>query len=235
MITKLIYRQLDSTRLEYERLAKTGSDQDRWVVRAETQKAGQGRGENLWHSPEGGLWLSFDLFYPQPIASFSLYIGFCLHSLLTQLYGLPKLRLKWPNDIYLGGKKLAGILCNYHEHQSRYLVSLGINTNVKPDDVLLELNAAILSNHIGLPVSNMYLEELLINRVKKNSDLLATPQTYLGYCLKYLYGLGQEAELDTGNKVIHGRIAGLNDAGFLVLKINHDTIKTISHGSLRIL
>ena len=235
MTTKLFYRQLDSTRMEYERLAAFGSDGDRWIIRAGTQTAGQGRGENLWHSPEGGLWLSFDLLYPRSVASFPLYVGFCLHQLLSWLYALPELRIKWPNDVYLLDAKLAGILCNYQENRSRYLIGLGLNTNQSRDDVLLELDASILSEHMGMRLSNSKLADLITHRVKHSLELLADPSSYICYCVEHLYGLGRLAEVDTGGGIVRGGITGLQDAGFLLLNCNDDKTAAVSHGSLKML
>lgn len=235
MIMKLFYRQLDCTIKEYERLTSTGSDNDRWIVRAGIQTAGQGRGDNLWHSPEGGLWLSFDLIHPRPVASFPLYVGYCLHQLLGWLFPLPGLTIKWPNDIYLNSKKLAGILCTYQEKLSRYLIGLGLNTNLTRDDALHELDAAILSEHMGIQVSNSILADLFVRRVELNSGLLDEPSVYIAYCVEHLHGLGQPAEVDTGAKVLRGVITGLDGEGFLLLRGDNDETAHVTHGSLRML
>ncbi|MBP7205449.1 MAG: biotin--[acetyl-CoA-carboxylase] ligase [Candidatus Cloacimonetes bacterium] len=234
MTTKLFYQQLDSTKMAHERLAAIGSNCDRWIIRAGTQTAGQGRGDNLWHSPEGGMWLSFDLLYPRPVASFPLYVGFCLHQLLGWLYPLPKLKVKWPNDIYLEDAKLAGILCHYQENRSRYLIGLGLNTNTNRDDVLLELDAAILSERMGMRLSNSTLADLITLRVERNSDMLADPSGYIGYCAEHLHGLGRLAEVKTGCGMLRGVITGLNDEGFLLLSCNNGTLVPVTHGSLRV-
>lgn len=235
MITKLFYHRLDSTRLEYERLAKTGSASDRWIIRAEEQTAGQGRGDNPWHSPRGGLWLSFDLIYPRPVASLPLYVGYCLHALLGRLFEPANLKVKWPNDIYLEGDKLAGILCHYQESSSKYVISLGVNTNVLKDDVLLKYDAAILLYQLAMPVSNTLLAELITNQVEANTALLAQPQTYIKRCAEILYGKGQEAEVQQSGKVLSGRIWGLSEEGFLLLRNSFDEVETVTHGSLNIL
>ncbi len=234
MITKLFYQQLDSTKMEYDRLAAIGSNSGRWIIRAGTQTAGQGRGDNLWHSPEGGLWLSFDLLYPRSVASFPLYVGFCLHQLLGWLYPLTELKVKWPNDIYLEDAKLAGILCHYQENRSRYLIGLGLNTNTNRDDVLLELDAAILSESIGMRLSNSMLADLIALRVERNSDQLADPSAYIGYCAEHLHGLGRLAEVKTNCGMLRGVITGLNDEGFLLLSCNNGTLVPVTHGSLRV-
>ena len=85
------------------------------------QTGGKGRGDRVWESPPGGLYLS--------IISPS-------HSLLPLIAGISviqtlgldnKLRLKWPNDIILDGKKVGGILC---ESDGKYAVAgIGINLN----------------------------------------------------------------------------------------------------------
>lgn len=235
MITRLLYDTLDNSILEYDRLASIGSASDRWIVRAKRQTAGVGRNENTWHSPRGGLWLSFDFHYPRAVPSFPLYVGYCLHNVLSRSFGLDKLSVKWPNDLYLEDKKLAGILCQHRQNPSRYLVCLGLNSNCEMDDVLLELNAANLSSYMKMPISNSCLASLVVQSIRNHSAMLATPEVYLDYCGKHLYGLGREAELESGGSMLRGRISGLSDEGFLLLRDNEGRIETINHGSLRII
>ncbi len=235
MISQLVYDTLDSTRLEHSRLAATGAKRDRWIIRAKRQTAGVGRGANTWHSPNGGLWISFDFFHPLKVPSFPLYVGYCLHALLTRSFGLRNLTLKWPNDLYLEDRKLAGILCNYQEQPSRYLISVGLNSNPNLDEVLLELNAAILSDHMQLPISNTYLARLLVQSVCSQAWLLTKPQTYLAYCAARLHGRGRQAQVEYGGETLRGIITGLTDVGYLLVETSAGRTETITHGSLIIL
>lgn len=231
----LTYQELDSTLLEYERLQKTGAEEDRYVIRAAVQTAGKGRNEAQWHSPEGGLWLTFDFRYSLPVPSFPLYIGACLHKLLHRLFPLQQLRIKWPNDLYLGAAKVAGILCQYQPAANRYIIGIGINTNTVKDDILLSYAASVLAEQIGFPVSNLYLARLLLQAVEADSALLHTPASYLDYCNLWLWGRNRLAEAHLNGGGIRGRILGIDDQGCLLLQDQTGQMRQIAQGSLRIL
>lgn len=233
MRAQFYYDNLDSTMAELLRLRAAGQSRNRFLVRCGTQSHGAGRDGNCWHSPSGGLWLSFDLAWPASVPSFALYIGRCAHQVLAELFPLPDLRLKWPNDIWLGDRKLGGILCSHKPSESVYLIGIGINTNVERDQALLEFNAAILSEYTGLSVSNALLAELICRRVERDAGLLATPGGYLDYCAARLYGVGLEAELAHAGGLAQGRIAGLAEDGSLLLDLQ-GSVSAFSQGSLKI-
>lgn len=234
MKTKLYHHKLDSSKLEYDKVSKLGTGSDRWIVCAGMQTLGMGRDGNSWHSPLGGLWLSFDLIHSSRVASFPLYVGFCLWELLSELFDLPDLKVKWPNDLFLQGKKLAGILCSHHQNNSKYQIGIGINTNVQEDKQLRSHNAASLCRSLGMPVSNEFLARLIISRVEKNSFLLEEPKNYLNQCAKVLYGFGRQGVAIMGSQTVSGVISGLSSEGFLLLRQNGGELRQISHGSLRL-
>ncbi len=234
MRTELHYGSLDSTLAEHARLEAAGAAGSGLVIRADAQTAGKGRNGNLWQSPNGGLWLAFNLCHPHRVPSFALYVGFCLHGLLLRLFGLPSLKIKWPNDIYLGDAKLAGILCESREIDSRYVVGIGINTNVIRDEVSLPIPIAILSDHLGFTVSNSRLAALLVHCVRKQAALLDSPQVYIDYCNACLYGQGAWAELENCGRKLCGTIAGIAAEGSLILRMESGEERLAVSGSLHI-
>ena len=89
------------------------------------QTGGKGRGDRVWESPPGGLYLS--IISP----SHSLLPLIAGISVIQTLVGLDnRLRLKWPNDIILDGKKVGGILCEDDDKSA--VVGIGINMNNRP-------------------------------------------------------------------------------------------------------
>lgn len=234
MKTELYHHKLDSSKLEYDKVSELGVGSDRLIVRAGTQTLGMGRDGSSWHSPLGGLWLSFDLIHSARVASFPLYVGFCLWELLSELFHLQDLKVKWPNDLFLEGKKLAGILCSYHQNNSKYQIGIGINTNVKLDEELRSHDATSLCQSLGMPVSNEFLAGMIINRVEKNSFLLEEPEKYLSQCAKVLYGFGRQGVATMGSQTVSGVVSGLSSEGFLLLRQDGGELRQISHGSLRL-
>lgn len=115
-------------------LAESGSVHGT-AVAAREQLAGRGTRGRTWHSPLGGLWLSV-LCRPQDAASaecFSLRVGLAVAGALeAALPDLPPLRLKWPNDLFLNGRKVGGILCEARwQGGSLAWIVAGIGINVR--------------------------------------------------------------------------------------------------------
>jgi len=105
------------------------------VFTADFQTAGRGRLDHTWVSPRGqNLLMSVVLdvagLEPSAIATFPLVVGL---SCLEGLSPLPDAALKWPNDILVGGRKLAGILCE--RTGDCVIAGIGINVGAVPDEV----------------------------------------------------------------------------------------------------
>ncbi|MBC8011206.1 MAG: biotin--[acetyl-CoA-carboxylase] ligase [Burkholderiales bacterium] len=104
------------------------------AVRAETQTAGRGRTGRHWVSDPGGLWLSAVLPCPGPREAWSmlpLAAGWAVIAALADL-GVSDLRLRWPNDILAGRRKLAGLLVERHTPDTA-VVGIGLNVFNHPE------------------------------------------------------------------------------------------------------
>ncbi len=106
------------------------------VVIANTQISGRGRRGQEWVSPSGGLWFSIILFPYNLVVSrlplFSLAIALAVSKGIEEKIGLVTL-IKFPNDLYLNGKKLCGILIESSSSLSYVnwlIVGVGINVNI---------------------------------------------------------------------------------------------------------
>jgi BirA family transcriptional regulator, biotin operon repressor / biotin---[acetyl-CoA-carboxylase] ligase len=154
------YDAIDSTNTALLTQARNHSIHRHWAI-SRVQHSGKGRQGKAWHShPNEALLMSFGWIFNRPISwvaqGASLVIGqalaHTLHQFLDKLgytttSSLPAaLRLKWPNDILLNGKKLAGILIETAHHTAQHsCVVIGIGLNWKspseetaPDSIGLE-------------------------------------------------------------------------------------------------
>lgn len=168
-----ILPQVDSTNSELMRRARTGRTEPILLV-AEHQTAGKGRLGRQWHSEglEGGegtdrlasLTFSIGLHLnPVDWSGLSLAVGL---SLVQSLH--PDLRLKWPNDVWLGASKLAGILietCSVGD--TRYVV-VGVGINLKPrsNDGLRTPATSLLEVQGGLVDAGRCLEQVAVPLVQ---------------------------------------------------------------------
>jgi len=102
------------------------------VVLAEEQTAGRGRDGRTWRSPVGGVWLGMLVRPPFPAAEIlSLRTGLVLADVVDDLLGAARAQLKWPNDVLLAGRKLAGILCEARwKGDAPQWLGIGIGINV---------------------------------------------------------------------------------------------------------
>ena len=113
------------------------------AVRADTQTAGRGRTGRVWTSDRGGLWLSAVVPCPGPRERWStlpLAAGQALISALSGL-GVSGLRLRWPNDLLIGTRKLAGLLVERHSPDTA-VVGIGVNVFNDPEHAAPALRGA---------------------------------------------------------------------------------------------
>lgn len=141
--------EIDSTMDEIHRLAAAAAPHGT-AVAAATQRAARGRMGRRWRSPIGGCWLSvlirdIDSSALEPL---SPRLGLAVAQALEQaIPALPKLALKWPNDILLGRRKLAGVLveARWRGGSPEWLtVGLGVNIS-NPIPAELELSATAVA------------------------------------------------------------------------------------------
>ncbi len=102
------------------------------LVLAESQTAGRGRDGRTWQSPAGGIWLAL-LLRPRTAALgiVSIRAGLVLADVVDELLGAPQARVKWPNDVLLHDRKLAGVLCEGRwQGDALQWLGVGIGMNV---------------------------------------------------------------------------------------------------------
>jgi BirA family biotin operon repressor/biotin-[acetyl-CoA-carboxylase] ligase len=126
----------DSTNTELLRRAEAGAPSGSVIV-ADQQRAGRGRRGRTWHASPGDS-LTFSLLWRFPPessapAALSLAVGVALARALEAL-GASEVRLKWPNDLLLAGRKLGGILIELQPGAVRSaIIGAGINLKLPPD------------------------------------------------------------------------------------------------------
>lgn len=134
------------------------------VVLAEEQTAGRGRDGRTWRSATGGVWLGMLLRPPFPDAGvISLRAGLVLADVVDELLGGARAQLKWPNDVLVQGRKLAGILSEARwQGDAPQWLGLGIGVNVV-NEIPADLSAtAIALQEIAPAVRRLDLLDRLI-------------------------------------------------------------------------
>jgi BirA family biotin operon repressor/biotin-[acetyl-CoA-carboxylase] ligase len=131
------------------------------------------------------------------------------------------LGLHWPNDLYVGGRKLAGILVDVLG-DGRHLLGVGLNTNCSADTAPTELSDSIatLAHLTGRMVDHSQLLESFLERLAENLRMLAESPERIGHrfndlCLQH----GQLLTVRTGDTSVTGRCAGIAVDGALLLDL----------------
>jgi BirA family biotin operon repressor/biotin-[acetyl-CoA-carboxylase] ligase len=197
------------------------------VVIADKQTAGQGRHGHSWHSPAGsGLYCSMVL-APTPLLTLAL--GLATVEAIEKVTGL-RSDLRWPNDLMLGGLKVAGILVQLAGEKA--IAGIGINLNQTSFPPALAAIATSLRIHAGREISRDDLLAALIPAI----DALAQedPETILRlFASASSYAAGRRVTVDLPDGVIEGTTAGLNSEGFLIVRRDDGTDTLILAGGVR--
>jgi BirA family biotin operon repressor/biotin-[acetyl-CoA-carboxylase] ligase len=116
------------------------------VVLTGHQLAGRGRGSNTWWSGAGSLTVTFAMPIEDGVAPHQLPLiaGVAVREAVSAIIGDDEVvQLKWPNDLLVNGRKLAGLLCERAFRAD--LIGLGLNVNVSTADVPKALRARVTS------------------------------------------------------------------------------------------
>lgn len=111
------------------------------VLLSKNQTAGRGRMNRTWEAPSGNI--SMSLVIPAPknienIYQINLVAGLSLAKTISYIYNV-QTKIKWPNDVLIRGKKIAGILSEYIPEKNLCILGVGINFNSQKEDFTQEL------------------------------------------------------------------------------------------------
>ena len=193
------------------------------VVLAGEQTGGQGRRGHQWHSePASGIYCSVVL---KPMPALTLALCLATADAIARATGLV-CDLRWPNDVMLAGKKVAGILVR------NAVAGIGINVNHTSFPAELALEATSLRLHTGAPVS---LTTIMLALLPAVDRFVALDQ---GTILRLFtrastYAAGRRVTVEQPNGIIEGTTAGLDPAGFLIVRKDDGTDTLIVAGGVR--
>jgi len=232
---QFLYAQtIGSTNDHLMELAKQSGTKPFTLSLTEHQTAGRGRRGDAWIAPAGrNLLFSILLDLPDSSRHWSRLphiIAWCLGSAVESLCGdSSQIQTKWPNDLYLRGKKLAGILVETQLNpRPRAIVGIGINVNMRPEEFPPELRDTAISLYeiIECESSRWYLLSLFLeNLITRYPDAMDDFDGCLSWLRERDFLIGRKLSLQSGGKTIVGTAAGLNDDGALLLETS-DTNKT---------
>jgi BirA family biotin operon repressor/biotin-[acetyl-CoA-carboxylase] ligase len=197
------------------------------VVIAEEQTGGVGRQGHSWHSESGGgLYLSIVLRLPEALPVLTMGLGLAVQRAVNDLAGVAA-DLRWPNDVMLNERKMAGILVQAAD-QGALIAGIGVNVNQAsfPDelqDVATSLRIETGREHSKDELLERVIAESLRYAVLGKQEILKRFEEHSSYVR------GKAVVVDGG---ISGITAGLDRNGFLLLQTDSG-VETVLSGGVR--
>jgi len=139
------FRVTDSTNQRARELAREGAPHGT-VVTAEEQTAGRGRQGRSWVAPRGQALLCS--YVVRPLAEHNELMPLAVPLAVceaAELLGAPSCGVKWPNDVWVGDRKLAGVLIEARPGEDWAVIGVGLNVSVEPAELPLELRDRAVS------------------------------------------------------------------------------------------
>jgi BirA family transcriptional regulator, biotin operon repressor / biotin---[acetyl-CoA-carboxylase] ligase len=216
---------------------KTGT-----VYLAEKQIEGKGRKNRVWNSAKG-LNLTFSILLTKETISdinlshINLAASLAVSTAIENLFQL-KTELKWPNDVLIEKKKVAGILIETSikgKSVDRAVVGIGINLNqivfqgefnLEPSSLKLELRMEIDRENILAEILNIF-EEMLIELEQNPANVI---EDWRNKCEM----IGDRITITEDDKILRGIFHDIDDEGYLLLKVNNE-IKKIHFGDVSLI
>jgi len=231
------FEELTSTQERAAELAEQGAGQGTAVI-AETQSAGHGRLNRQWYSPPRLNLYATIILRPEiaasAVACLSLMAGVAAaEAIETVAPGI--VALKWPNDVWLKGKKTGGILAKAvsdGNQVSYVLLGIGLNLNLRPGDVPDDLRRIATSVRIetGAVCDRIQVASALFYRL----DTRYTEMQERGFAAirplweRYSALAGKEVTVSDGEMRRSGVVTGIDDEGALILETGAGTVRIIA-------
>lgn len=210
--------ELDSTNDEAHRLASEGGEHG-LVVLADHQRAGRGRRGASWVSEPGdGLLFSVVIRPDSPKSKWSrmaLAAGVGIVTALNERWAA-QAQVKWPNDIYIRGRKCGGILAEASE--DFVIVGVGLNVFATPPADHSTIPAISLGEVVGETLSREMVLAVVLDGLMREID--ACEVGFKGLLLKLreiCYLTGKEVRFVSGEEIRAGEVAGIDAQGNLLV------------------
>lgn len=193
------------------------------LVLAERQTQGRGRGQNRWQSSTGSLTFSLLLdlqeIPPDRLPQLSLTAGLAICQALEMFAPAADLAIKWPNDVYLGERKVAGMLIEVPpQRPPRGIIGIGINANNSladyPDEVRRNSISLVDATEHPLPLTELLVA--CLQHLERLTELLnERPHALVDQWQAYHLLAGRQIEVDAYGENLRGVCDGIDADGAL--------------------
>ncbi|MGA2869177.1 MAG: biotin--[acetyl-CoA-carboxylase] ligase [Verrucomicrobiota bacterium] len=236
-----VFKETTSTNDVVEKLARDGVKEG-VVVFAESQTRGRGRLGRKWISPaHQGLWFSILLrpvLRPQEMTQLTVASATALRRAIIAETGL-RPEIKWPNDLLINGKKVAGILTELSAESDRVkhiILGIGVDVNVDVDELPPEVRplATSLKIEAGAEISRVELAAQIIRELDRDYARICAGK-FAEVADEWEAGcatIGRNVTVQMGDRKICGRAESLDDDGALLVRTEHGHLERVIGGDV---
>jgi BirA family transcriptional regulator, biotin operon repressor / biotin---[acetyl-CoA-carboxylase] ligase len=236
-----VFEQTTSTNDVAEKLARDGVKEGA-VVFAESQTKGRGRLGRKWLSPtRKGLWFSVLLrpdLHPQETTQLTVISATALRRAIKTVTGLSA-EIKWPNDVLLGGKKVAGILTEMSAELDRVrhvILGIGVDANQAAEEFPAELRktATSLKMASGREISRAELAVEILRELDRDyariraGKFSEVADEWEAACAT----IGRNVTVHVGERHFRGHAESLDDDGALRIRTEHGHLERVIGGDV---
>jgi BirA family biotin operon repressor/biotin-[acetyl-CoA-carboxylase] ligase len=230
------YRSLGSTMDVLATFARDGAPEGTLVI-ADEQTSGRGRAGRGWQAAPGTSLLCSVLLRPplppRSLGALPLIAGLAVAEAIEALTPV-RTTVKWPNDIYIGGGKVCGVLMQARSAGNRTeFVNLGIGLNISAMRAALPPGATSLQIEAGLDIPVGEVERSVMDRLghRYAAFLAASGEPSLDEWLTRARFLGEQVEIEQNGIRLAGTFIGVTAQGALLLE-TADGVNEIVSGDL---
>lgn len=242
----LYYDVTDSTNLRIKQAGDEGAPHGTLAV-ADRQTAGRGRRGRTWESPAGSnIYMSILLrpeITPDKASMLTLVMALSVAEGIGQCMSqseCPVLQIKWPNDIIINGKKLAGILTEMSS-QIDYInhVTIGVGINVNTTDFPEEIaqTATSLQIECGHSVKRAHLIAAVMERLEENYETFLKTGDLSGLIDRYsalLVNRDRDVRIICMKETYEAHAVGIDNTGELIVRREDGSVEKINAGEVSV-
>lgn len=233
---KYFHKRLNSTNLYVSQMLSKHPATEPFWVRTDDQFAGRGQGSHTWISEAGQNLTGTLAIFPHQLAAsrqFDLSKTFALAAAGFLELFTDEIRIKWPNDLYAGDRKIGGILIEtsilgkFIDH-----AILGIGININQLEFYRDIpNPISISMLTGLRYDLTEMENLFLETFRNRYSLIESGnfEEINDQYINKLYRFREFANFKTVDKIFSAKILGVSEYGHLILQTNSDTIQSYAY------
>ena len=233
--------ETDSTNNDLKAMIRRSSGPVFAVIAAKRQNSGRGRLGRTFVSPEGGIY--FSLSFPltgkeKNIPFLTLLAGLAVSKATEELTGI-KTQIKWPNDIYIGDRKLGGILTELVSGKNLCaVVGIGINLHTREEDFPEEVSriaTSFIREGFASPDEKelvLRITEILEKSVYEDCELWDVSESTVREIKDRSYSLGKAVKYSLGEETIEGVVTDIKNNGVAEITLADGSRREIFCGEI---